>query len=138
MHVLDTNVLSDILRGDRAEVALKYKQHEGACCTTSIALAEAYEGVYRPPRGKQPPAGAQDFYDEIAKGMPVLPFDLAAAQAYGKCCACLPDGTTVEFPDKATAAIVLAHDPSFVLVTDNTKHFEHFAGIGLKLDNWRS
>ena len=136
-RALDTCTLSDILRG-RPEVLLKYKRFEGQCCTTAIALAEAYRGVDRPRKGSTPPANAEQFYDWVAGAMPVLPFDIRAARTYGKCEACLPDGITIGWPDVAIAAIVLAQDDAHVLVTSNSGHFQHFCTLGLMIENWRA
>lgn len=136
-YILDQNVLSDILKENNAEVLIQHKKHAHECCTTAIAIAEAFRGVHAPPEGKSPPARAEQFYKYITKEMQVFPFDVQAAKLFGKCCACFPKGKTVGWADTAIAAIALSKGRNKVLVTNNTKHFECFEQIGLTIEDWR-
>ncbi len=138
MYVLDQNALSDIFR-QRPEVLLRFHEHQDECCVTAIGLAEAYKGLHSPPRGTTPRQGMESFYENIARDMEVLPFDLAAARMYGACAAALPPGRTIEKMDMAIAATVLSRRERHTLVTNNVRHFEELAAdMGLTTEDWRA
>jgi predicted nucleic acid-binding protein len=138
MYVLDQNVVSDIFK-QRPKVLLRFHKHQEECCVTAIGLAEAYKGLYKPKRGTTPRQGMASFYDDIAKNMEVLPFDLVAARMYGECAAALPAGRTIDKMDMAIAAIVLSRSGPHTLVTNNLKDFAELAEpMGLRIEDWRA
>ncbi len=139
MIVLDTNVLSEIMRAkpDSALLAWLDAQAPSALWLNSVVAAELLFGVARLPEGarKQQLALAvsamleQDFAGQI------LSFDLSAASVYAVMLAERERiGKSMAMADAQIAAICLSRDA--VLATRNTKHFE---GLGLTLINpWHS
>ncbi len=139
MIVLDTNVLSEIMRAkpDPAVLAWLDAQPPDDLWLNSVAAAELLFGVARLPEGapKQQLALAvsamleQDFAGQI------LSFDLNAASVYAVILAERERiGQTMAMADAQIAAICLSRDAT--LATRNTRHFE---GLGLALMNpWDS
>ncbi len=139
MIVLDTNVLSEIMRAkpDPAVLAWLDAQPPDDLWLNSVVAAELLFGVARLPEGapKQQLAVAvsamleQDFAGQI------LSFDLNAASVYAVMLAERERiGQTMAMADAQIAAICLSRDAT--LATRNTRHFE---GLGLALMNpWDS
>ena len=139
MIVLDTNVLSEIMRAkpDPAVLAWLDAQPPDDLWLNSVVAAELLFGVARLPEGapKQQLALAvsamleQDFAGQI------LSFDLNAASVYAVMLAERERiGQTMAMADAQIAAICLSRDAT--LATRNTRHFE---GLGLALMNpWDS
>lgn len=139
MIVLDTNVLSEIMRAkpDPAVLAWLDAQPPDDLWLNSVVAAELLFGVARLPEGapKQQLVLAvsamleQDFAGQI------LSFDLNAASVYAVMLAERERiGQTMAMADAQIAAICLSRDAT--LATRNTRHFE---GLGLALMNpWDS
>lgn len=139
MIVLDTNVLSEIMRAkpDPAVLAWLDAQPPDDLWLNSVVAAELLYGVARLPEGarKQQLALAvsamleQDFAGQI------LSFDLNAASVYAVMLAERERiGQSMAMADAQIAAICLSREAK--LATRNTRHFE---GFGLTLMNpWDS
>ncbi len=139
MIVLDTNVLSEIMRAkpDPTVLAWLDAQAPEDLWLNSVVAAELLFGVARLPEGarKQRLAQAvsamleQDFAGQI------LSFDLGAASVYAVMLAERERiGQSMAMADAQIAAICLSRDA--ILATRNTKHFE---GLGVALINpWDS
>jgi predicted nucleic acid-binding protein len=138
MIVLDTNVLSELMRAkpDGAVIAWMQGQTAATVYTTSITQAEILHGLLLLPAGKRREAireaaeemFAHDFADRI------LPFDSAAAQAYADIASQRRKaGRPISQFDAQIAAIVKSRGSD--LATRNTSDFE---GCGIKVLNpWR-
>ncbi len=98
--------------------------------TSSITLSELLFGAHR--------AGARstELLTRIRAALPrspLIPFDDAAAEEYGRLRAHLEaQGTPIGQADTQIAAIALAND--LTVVTGNVRHFERVPG--LTVENW--
>ena len=119
--MIDSNVVIAVALAAGEAVRRKMAEYdEGDFAISAIAYAEVVHGTVR---GRPPvEAALRIFVEEV----PVLPFDIAAANAY----AALP------FKRASYDHLIAAHALSLgaTLVTDNEKHFACLPG--LKVDNW--
>jgi predicted nucleic acid-binding protein len=135
MMVLDTNVVSEIMRPspNLSVIAWLDAQNSDEIYLNSVVTAELLFGVASMPVGarqRQFQAMLDALFSEDFAGK-VLPFDWAASQQYAILCTkAALIGKPIDISDAQIAAICLATDS--VLVTRNTKHFEH---SGVKLIN---
>ena len=85
MIVLDTNVVSELMRNEPAAAVLTWLQRNSGnnLYTTTVTVAEVRYDVARLPEGRRRES-LQQAANEIFAAFPrqVLPFDLAAANAY--------------------------------------------------------
>ena len=137
MIVLDTNVVSELLRRSPAPVVLSWLrgQRTGTLFTSAITVAEVTYGIARLPTGRRRSdldAAAQDVFGAFPAQ--VLPFDAAAAGRYTGVVADLErNGNPIVGFDAQIAAICLVH--SARLATRNVKDF---LATGVELiDPWR-
>ena len=134
MIIIDTNVISEMMRTDPSPVVLAWVEDAGRLHTTSVTLAEVGYGIARLPDGHRKEALAAtaaevfvDFHDLI------LPFDVDAARRYANIVSgCEAVGRPVSTADAQIAAICAAHDAT--LATRNTDDFQE-ASIRL-VDPW--
>ncbi|WP_333587218.1 type II toxin-antitoxin system VapC family toxin [Phenylobacterium sp.] len=128
-YMLDTNILSDLVRHPQGQVA----QHiarvgEGAVCTSIIVAAELRFGATKRQSDR---LSAQ--LEMILGVLDVQPFDTPADAAYGRLRAQLEaEGLPIGGNDMLIAAHALA--TGSVVVTDNRREFERVAD--LKVENW--
>ena len=137
MILLDTNVLSELTKPVPSDKVVAWlTQTEPALAIPTIAIAEMAYGIEKLTEGKRRERLsaalqrlAESFDDRL------LPFDLAAAWAYGDILAVARRaGRPMSVPDAAIAAIAKAYDCA--LATRNIKDFET---TGLDLVNpWTS
>lgn len=134
MFVLDTNILSAMMRLDRmTEVAAWMAgQDEGALYTTAVSHAEIFSGLAIMADGRRRRAlerAADEMFDDF-EGR-ILPFDTEAACAYADLFATRRKAGRPSAPlDLMIAAI--AHAQGATMVTRNTSDFE---GCGLTMVN---
>jgi predicted nucleic acid-binding protein len=137
--VLDTNVLSEIMRAKPDPVVLDWldAQQPDDLWLNSVVAAELLFGVARLPEGarKQQLALAVSAMLEQDFAAQILSFDLSAASVYAVMLAERARiGASMAKADAQIAAICLSRDAT--LATRNTRHFE---GVGLSLMNpWDS
>jgi predicted nucleic acid-binding protein len=135
--VLDTDILSEILRGKNVKVAdnaRNYRRLHGRYTLSVVTVVEIIQGFAQHQREDR----ILDFQARIA-GEEVLPLDRAAADIAGRIFGELDRlGQPIGRADPLIAAIALRH--GLMLVTGNTQHFERIVNLGfpLKLVNWRS
>lgn len=139
MIVLDTNVLSEIMRAkpDPAVLAWLDAQASDDLWLNAVVAAELLYGVARLPEGarkKQLALAIAAMLEQDFAGQ-MLNFDLSAASVYAVMLAERERiGQSMAMADAQIAAICLSRDA--MLATRNTKHFE---GLGLTLINpWDS
>jgi predicted nucleic acid-binding protein len=129
MIVLDTNVMSELMRREPEHVVLRWLdlQPSQSLWTTAISIFELQVGLERLQFGRRKQAlegGMRRLIDVVLDGR-VLPFDLEAANA----AATIADRHRV---DSQIAGIVASRRA--VLATRNPRHF---ADAGIKLvDPW--
>lgn len=85
MIVLDSNVLSELMRTEPAQALAAWVQAQQAAslCTTAVSVAETRYGIQRLSAGKRRTLlreAADDVFDAFADQ--ALPFDAAAARHY--------------------------------------------------------
>lgn len=136
--LLDTNVLSELMRSQPSSVVLEwFARHEGAeFYISAITQAELLLGVALLPGGKRRDALAdamEQMFDQDFIGR-CLPFDEVAAQEYAALVATRHKlGMPISTEDAQIAAIALRND--LVLATRNTKDFREISGL-LLVDPW--
>ncbi len=133
MIVLDTNVLSEILRPKPAEPVVRWLDEQPAATVfvTTVTQAEILYGVELLPEGRRKRALiriVEEIFREDFAGR-VLPFDAPAARAYAEIAAARRrKGRPISQFDAQIAAICRACGAR--LATRNTQDFED-CGIGL-------
>lgn len=131
MIILDTNVISAIVRAEPLILNWLDTQPAESVWTTTVSIFEVRTGLSLMPRGKRR-SGLEAAFEtaiEVHLGGRVLDFDLAAANRGAEIGAKLRAiGHPPEIRDVMIAGIVAARRAT--LVTRNTRHFEH-AGISL-------
>ena len=137
MIVLDTNVVSELMRPEPAPAVLAWIQRSSGygLYTTAVTIAEIRYGIARLPEGRRRQSLHQAA-DEIFAAFPrqVLPFDLASASAYADIVASREkQGNPISGFDAQIAAICRSQAAS--LATRNTRDFVD-TGISL-LDPWQ-
>ena len=134
--LLDTDILSEILKGKSAVVsanAKKYLAQQGCFRTSAITVAEIVYGFRR--------VGREDRvmqFEASLETADVLPLDDAAARLAGRINADLERvGRVIGMPDVLIAATALRN--GLPIVTGNVTHFEQVRLVGYELyiDNWR-
>lgn len=127
--MLDTNIVSDLIRNPRGKVAARLAAHgdEGVCLSI-ITAAELRYGA-----AKRGSARLSARVEAVLAAVDVLPFDAPADAEYGGLRAELEAaGTPIGPTDLFIAAHALAL--RVMHVTHNTSEFGRVRG--LKLENW--
>jgi len=136
--VLDTNVVSELMRASPAEVVVSWlrQQQRGSLATTAITVAEIQYGLARLPVGRRTTLLRHVTEDVLAAfAEQVLPFDDDAAGLYGDIAAGRERvGRPIDGFDAQIAAICRARGA--LLATRNTKDFLE-TGVDL-VDPWRT
>mgnify|MGYP001239250670 CR=1 FL=1 len=127
--LLDTNIVSDLIRHPRGLIAAKVAEvGERAVATSTIVAAELRYGAAK--KGS-PKLSAQ--LEAVLGALDVLAFEAPADVAYGELRAVLQKvGTLIGPNDLLIAAQALAL--KMVVVTDNEREFARVDG--LKIENW--
>jgi toxin FitB len=136
MIVLDTSVLSELMRAMPARSVLAWAraQDAEAMFTTAVCEAELFFGVGAMAEGRRRAALERAVEATLGTvlGGRVLPFDRAAARFYGGLAAeSRRSGRPVGIADLQIAAIARARNAD-AIATRNTQHFE---GCGLPVIN---
>jgi predicted nucleic acid-binding protein len=139
MIILDTNVLSELMRANPDENVLAWldSQNSQDLYTTAITVAELLYGVARLAHGRRKTAlrGAIESMLDGEMAGKILPFDVNSARQYAMLVAeCESHGRPISSADAQIAAVCHAHDA--VLVTRNGKDFET-TGVPI-IDPWTS
>jgi tRNA(fMet)-specific endonuclease VapC len=127
--MLDTNILSDLVRNPQGRVAARIAEvGEQAICTSIIVAAELRFGAAK--------KGSERLtlqLERILSAIDIQPFDAPADAAYADLRAQLETaGLPIGGNDMLIAAHALATDCS--LVTDNEREFSRVPG--LSVENW--
>lgn len=129
MYMLDTNIVSAVIRGrsdvDRRLLALDPSDW----CVSVVTEAELLYGLARRPEARLLARTVKKFLESAQ----ILPWDSAAALQHGKLRANLHEqGTPIGEYDSLIAAHALATHR--ILVTDNMAEFTRVRG--LEVENW--
>jgi len=132
--LLDTNVLSELMRAKPSEQVLAWFSQNGTApmFTSAITQAEILTGIALLPAGKRRSAlaVASDAMFDLDFAGRCLAFDSAAAKLQALVVAArTAQGRPVTAEDSLIAAIALA--AGLTVVTRNTKDFENIEGLSL-------
>lgn len=127
--LLDTNIVSDLVRNPQGKVAAKLAElGDDAVATSIIVAAELRYGAAK--KGSERLALQ---LEKILAALEVIPFEAPADAAYGVTRTALEAaGTPIGANDLLIAAQTLALD--MILVTNNEREFGRVSG--LKIENW--
>ena len=128
-YLLDTNIVSDLVRNPQGRVA-RYirKVGEAQVCTSIIVAAELRYGAAK--KGS-PRLSAQ--LEAVLGALEVLPFEIPADAAYGLLRTRLEQaGRPIGAHDLLIAAQALSL--GYTIITDNEKEFAHVED--LRRENW--
>ena len=126
-YLIDTNIAIHARDGTDA-VLTKLAEHDGEVLLSALSLAELQRGIYRD-AALTPLRNAR--VEVLLRAIPVIPFDAAAAEAYGRIIAQCGWTRGRDF-DRMIAAHAIS--TGLVLVTNNTADFSDIPG--LVLENW--
>lgn len=127
--LLDTNILSALVRDPHGRIAAKIKKvGEGSVCTSIIVAAELSYGAE-----KKRSVGLSTAIQGLLATIEVLPFESPAESFYAEIRAQVE---RIGRPVGANDLLIAAHALSlgFTLVTDNEKEFSHIQK--LRVENW--
>jgi hypothetical protein len=135
MHLLDTNVVSEVMTSAPSLAVIRWLDGQDAADVylSSITIAEIHYGLHAMPKGKKRNSLSQQFDEFIAAGFShrILSFDDTAARRYGTLMAeRKARGKPMSVLDGQIASIALVHN--LTIVTRNTKDFEE---CGLNIIN---
>lgn len=128
-YLLDTNIVSDLVRNPRGQVT-QHIRHAGEAevCTSIIVAAELRYGA-----AKSGSARLTAQLEALLAALDVLPFETPADTVYGRIRARLEkSGRLIGGNDLLIAAQAIALD--CVLVTDNEREFSRVAEV--RRENW--
>lgn len=137
MIVLDTNVISEIIRPEPAPQVVAWAEClTGDVAITAVTLAEIFTGLRRLPEGRRQSALTEQIsamLEPYRETRAILPFDDRAAAHYAEVLVTRDRaGRPIHTADAQIAAICRAHGAT--CATRNTKDF---AGTGVELiDPW--
>jgi len=128
-YMLDTNILSDLVKHPSGKAAQRVRQlPPGVLCTTVIVAGELRYGAI-----KKASAPLAQRVDLLLKDVPVLPMETVCSVVYGKTRANLEErGLPIGANDLWIAAHALSLD--LKLVTRNVREFSRIEG--LVVENW--
>jgi tRNA(fMet)-specific endonuclease VapC len=130
-YMLDTNIASYLMHGGYPHLEQRLRRERvDAVCISAITRAELRYGVARPL-----PAATrlEREVERFLQGIVVLPWDAAAADAYGPVRATLEHaGQPIGALDTQIAAHALIAD--LTLITHNVREFRRVAG--LRIQDW--
>jgi len=128
-YLLDSDACIDLLRGRSDRLRLRLEEVSNRVLVCSIVKAELLYGA----RLSRDPMGAAGDVGRLLDGLPSLPFDDSAAEAYAAIRASLePNGIKIGGNDLMIAAIALARD--HIVISRNVRHFGKVPG--LVVEDW--
>jgi len=128
-YLLDTNIVSDLVRNPQGKVAQHIRRvGEAHVCTSIIVAAELRYGA-----AKKGPAKLTSQVDAVLGALEILPWEKAADAAYGALRLRLEQAGT---PIGANNLMIAAHAVAlgYAVVTDNEKEFGRVKD--LRCENW--
>jgi tRNA(fMet)-specific endonuclease VapC len=128
-YLLDTNILSDLIRNPQGPVAARIAEvGEGEVCTSIIVAAELRYGA-----AKRGSARLTKQLESVLAAVETLPFEAPAERVYGDLRAQLEAAGT---PIGANDLLIAAHAVSLghTIVTDNEREFARIDSLAL--ENW--
>jgi len=133
-YLLDTNIVSDLVRNPQGKVASHVRAvGEKHVCTSIIVAAELRYAADKKRADKKGSPRLSSQLDAVLGVLEILPFETPADASYGLLRTRLEQaGTPIGANDLLIAAQALTL--GYVIVTDNEKEFSRVKG--LRLQNW--
>jgi tRNA(fMet)-specific endonuclease VapC len=126
-YLIDTNIAIHARDGD-IKVLTKLADNDGAVLLSALSLAELERGIYKSAAFT---AARRIRLEILLRSIPVLPFDTAAAEAYGRIIA---QCGWVKGRDYDRMIAAHAISTGSFLVTNNVADFQDIPG--LSIENW--
>lgn len=126
--MLDTNIVSDLIRNPYGKVADRLAQHINDACVSIIVAAELRFGAEK--RGSK---RLLDIVEGVLDRLPIIPMDVPVDREYAEIRSKLEAAGKPIGPNDL---LIAAHALSLgvTLVTDNVQEFERVGGLWL--ENW--
>lgn len=133
-YLLDTNILSEPLRPrPNSNVVRMLQQQEGLLVTATVVLHELLFGCYRLPAQSNKRQIIEVYLNrEVKQKIPLLSYDVAAAEWFALERAIVSVGKTPAYSDGQIAAIAQVNN--LILVTNNVSDYTDFQN--LRIENW--
>ena len=134
--LVDTDILSELIRDRNAQVAARAKEHvarSGPLAISAVTLMELAKGLEKAGR-----ASVLESYLARLRPLQVLKFGAEQARLAGSIYGALErTGAAIGRADPMIAATALVH--GLTLVTGNVNHYERIRSLGhpLRIENWR-
>lgn len=128
-YLLDTNIVSDLMRHPQGDVAKRIARvGEDSICTSIVVACELRYGA-----AKKGSAALTERVEQILSLLPILALEMDADRAYGTLRVQLEQaGTPIGAHDMLIASQALSQ--KLVLVTDSVREFERVPRLVVK--NW--
>ena len=132
--LIDTDILSELLRGRNARVIARAKEHVSQFGPFAVSVMEFAKGLEK--------VGRINELDSLLlrlKPLQILGFTSGEARVAGIIYGALErTGAPIGRADPMIAATALSHD--LTLVTGNVNHYERVRTLGhpLRIENWRN
>ncbi|HEY1933548.1 MAG TPA: PIN domain-containing protein [Acetobacteraceae bacterium] len=126
-YLIDTNVAIHARDGTDA-VLDRLAEHDRAVLLSALSLAELQRGIYKYPANT---VIRRVRLEVLLKQLPVLPFDAAAAEAYGRIIAQCGWARGRDYDRMIAGHAISTHCD---IVTDNEADFQDIPGI--EIENW--
>lgn len=128
-YLLDTNIVSDLVRNPQGQVTERIREAgEAEVCTSIIVAAELRYGA-----AKRRSHRLSDQLEAVLGALEILPFEPPADTAYGELRNRLErEGRTIGGNDMLIAAHAIAQ--GLTVITDNMREFGRVDG--LRCENW--
>lgn len=133
LYLLDTNALSEPIKpAPHPGFLRRFRTHRERLAVAATTWHEALFGLYRLPAGRRRNE-IEEYLVQVIGGIPVLPYDRAAADWHARERARLAArGRAASFADGQIAAIAATHE--LTVVTRNVKDFRIFSAVAV--ENW--
>lgn len=128
-YLLDTNVIIDLLKGNKKVIENLQNTMLCECCISDITVFELYYGAYR----SRNPSSAITEIDKLISAITVLDTTNSMKEAARQKAALAEKGALIEDFDLIIGASAITN--GLTLVTGNTKHLGRLAG--LSMENWK-
>jgi len=133
--LLDTDILSDFLRGKNVNVVRHVEAYLREYGRLTISVVTVFEIVRGRHQAQQFDRAAQ--FLTWAQGTELIEFDYNCARTGGEIAgALLRSGTTVGIADSLIAATAITR--RLTLATANVDHYQRISAFGLTIQNWRN
>ena len=121
-YLIDTNIFIHARDGTDSTLR-KFSEHSGEIAMSALSLAELQRGF-----DARLPAAAlrRERHDILLQHMPIVPFDAAAAEAYGRIIAQVGRNKSRDFDHLIAAHAISTRS---VLVTNNAADFSDIAAL---------